>query len=107
MNHPFATGMISDCDRNDPRRAVFHGRGNMSGRPRSQATLDVQRLCALEETSVLMWWPAIRSDSDVLRALVIGVGLCWSVAFVAIALRYELELYADGAMFSYAVAVQD
>jgi len=54
-----------------------------------------------------MWWPAIRSDSDVLRALVIAVGLCWSVAFVAIALRYELELYADGAMFSYAVAVQD
>ncbi len=61
----------------------------------------------LEETSALMPWPAIRSDSDVLRALVIGVGLGWSVAFVAIALRYELELYADGAMFSYAVAVQD
>ena len=54
-----------------------------------------------------MSWPVIRSDSDVLRALLIGVGLCWSVAFVAIALRYELELYADGAMFSYAVAVQD
>jgi hypothetical protein len=51
--------------------------------------------------------PTIRSDSDVLRALVIGVGLCWSVAFVAIALAYELELYADGAMFSYAIAVQD
>jgi hypothetical protein len=50
---------------------------------------------------------AIRSDSDALRALVIGVGLCWSVAFIFIALRYELELYADGAMFSYAVAVQD
>ena len=49
--------------------------------------------CArLEETSALMSWPAIRSDSDVLRALVIGVGLGWSVAFVAIALRYELEL---------------
>ena len=50
---------------------------------------------------------AIRSDSCALRALVIGVGLGWSVAFVFIALRYELELYADGAMFSYAVAVQD
>jgi len=49
----------------------------------------------------------IRSDSDVLRALVVGTGLCWSVAFVVIALCYELELYADGAMFSYAVAVQD
>ena len=51
--------------------------------------------------------PAVRSDSDVLRALVIGVGLCWSVAFVAIALTYQLALYADGAMFSYAVAAQD
>jgi hypothetical protein len=54
-----------------------------------------------------MSWPAIRSGSDVLRALVIGVGLAWSVAFVAIALCYQLESYADGAMFSYAVAVQD
>jgi hypothetical protein len=54
-----------------------------------------------------MSWPSIRSDSDVLRALVIGTGLCWSVAFAAIAIGYELELYADGAMFSYAVAVQD
>ena len=33
--------------------------------------------------------------------------MCWSVAFVAIALPYQLELYGDGAMFSYAVAVQD
>jgi hypothetical protein len=54
-----------------------------------------------------MSWPTIRSGSDVLRALAIGAGLCWSVAFVVVALRYELALYADGAMFSYAVAVQD
>ena len=54
-----------------------------------------------------MSWPAIRSGSDVLRTLVVGAGLCWSVAFVAVALCYELQLYADGAMFSYAVAVQD
>jgi hypothetical protein len=33
--------------------------------------------------------------------------LAWSVAFVVIALYYELQLYADGAMFSYAVAVHD
>jgi hypothetical protein len=51
--------------------------------------------------------PAIRSDFDLLRILVIGVGLCWSVGFVVIALWYRLELYADGSMFSYAVAVQD
>jgi hypothetical protein len=54
-----------------------------------------------------MSWPTIRSGADMLRALVIGAGLCWSVAFVAVALCYQLELYADGAMFSYAVAVQD
>ncbi|MGA7997997.1 MAG: hypothetical protein WCA28_24250 [Bradyrhizobium sp.] len=52
-------------------------------------------------------WPAFRSGADLLRALVTGTGLCWSVAFVAVALGYRLELYADGAMFSYAVAVQD
>jgi hypothetical protein len=54
-----------------------------------------------------MSWPVFRSGAELLRALVIGTGLCWSVAFVAVALGYELELYADGAMFSYAVAVQD
>src|ERR1700692_4875439 len=54
-----------------------------------------------------MSWPTIRSGADMLRALVIGTGLCWSVAFVAVALGYGLELYADGAMFSYAIAVQD
>jgi hypothetical protein len=42
-----------------------------------------------------------------LRLLIIGSGLCWSVAFVVIALSCQLELYGDGAMFSYAVAVQD
>ena len=63
--------------------------------------------CAARGDVGIMSWPAIRSGSDALRALVIGAGLCWSVAFVAIALTYELQLYADGAMFSYAVAVQD
>jgi hypothetical protein len=51
--------------------------------------------------------PTIRSDTGVLRSVVVGAGLCWSVAYVAVALAYELELYADGAMFSYAVAAQD
>jgi hypothetical protein len=54
-----------------------------------------------------MSWPSIRSGADTLRALAIGTGLCWSVGFVVVALWYELQLYADGAMFSYAVAVQD
>src|SRR5215510_8655624 len=50
-----------------------------------------------------MSWPAL----NILRTLVIGVGLCWSITFVVVALYYELQLFADGAMFSYAVAVQD
>jgi uncharacterized membrane protein len=51
--------------------------------------------------------PSRLIDTRVLRLLVIGSGLGWSVAFVAIALHYQLELYGDGAMFSYAIAVQD
>lgn len=54
-----------------------------------------------------MPWPALRSDIALLRAVVVGVGLCWSAAFIAVALVYQLQLYADGAMFSYAVAVED
>src|SRR5215470_573710 len=46
-------------------------------------------------------------DEVLFRRLVIATGLCWSAAFVFIGLSYELELYGDGAMFSYAVAVQD
>jgi hypothetical protein len=53
-------------------------------------------------------WPApARSDTDVLRAIVIAAGIGWSVLFVVIGLSYELQLYGDGAMFSYSVAVQD
>ena len=50
---------------------------------------------------------AVRSDTDLLRTVVIVAGIAWSVAFVVIGLRYELQLYGDGAMFSYSVAVQD
>ncbi len=45
--------------------------------------------------------------SATLRLLVIASGLGWSIAFAPIALHYQLALYGDGAMFSYAVAVQD
>jgi hypothetical protein len=36
-----------------------------------------------------------------------AAGACWSVLFVIIGLRYELQVYADGSIFAYAVAVQD
>jgi hypothetical protein len=43
----------------------------------------------------------------ILRLLAVASGLGWSMAFAPITLHYQLELYGDGAMFSYAVAVQD
>ena len=49
----------------------------------------------------------LRLDDSSFWFLIVGAGLCWSVAFPVIALFYQLELYGDGAMFSYAVAVQD
>ena len=50
---------------------------------------------------------ALRLDDRSFRLLVVGAGLCWAVAFPVIALFNQLELYGDGAMFSYAVAVRD
>ena len=50
---------------------------------------------------------ALRLDDRSFRLLIVGTGLGWSVAFPVIALFYQLELYGDGAMFSYAVAVRD
>ena len=50
---------------------------------------------------------ALRLDDHSFQFLIVGAGLCWSVAFPVIALFYQLELYGDGAMFSYAVAVRD
>jgi hypothetical protein len=43
----------------------------------------------------------------VLRTLAIAAGLGSAVLFVVVGLRYRLQLYGDGSIFSYAVAVQD
>jgi hypothetical protein len=61
----------------------------------------------MREYAGTMSWPSLCTGVGMLRALVVGVGLCWSLAFIVIALRYGLQLYADGAMFSYAVAAED
>src|SRR5215813_5371189 len=50
---------------------------------------------------------AVRSEYYTCRGLIIAVGICWSVSFVVVGLRYELQLYGDGSIFSYAIAVQD
>jgi len=48
-----------------------------------------------------------RATSYSLRTLVIAAGIIWAVLFVVVGLRYQLQLFADGAMFSYSVAVQE
>ncbi|HTM72187.1 MAG TPA: hypothetical protein VL198_03060, partial [Pseudolabrys sp.] len=46
-------------------------------------------------------------EENLLRNLAVAAGFGWSLAFVIVALVYELQFYADGAIFSYAVAVQN
>ena len=48
-----------------------------------------------------------RTDTALLRILAVAAGICWSVLFVALGLHYELQMYADGSIFSYSVAVKD
>jgi hypothetical protein len=48
-----------------------------------------------------------RRKQLLLRRLVVAAGVIWSALFVIVALAFELQLYADGAMFSYAVAAED
>ena len=64
-------------------------------------------MCAARTNSGVLFWSTLRTHTDILQTLVIAIGLSWSIVFLVVALHYELQLYADGAMFSYAVAVQD
>ncbi len=42
-----------------------------------------------------------------LRAIVVAGALCASISFVVVGLASHLQMYGDGAIFSYAVAAQD
>jgi hypothetical protein len=44
---------------------------------------------------------------QLLRRLVIAAGLAWAIFFVVAEIRYGLELFGDGSIFSYSVAVED
>ncbi len=48
-----------------------------------------------------------RAVSFSLRTCVIAAGIIWAVLFVVVGLSYQLQLFADGAIFSYSVAVRD
>jgi hypothetical protein len=48
-------------------------------------------------------WTPIRS----LRAAAIAGGLCSAILFVVVGVSYKLQMYGDGSLFSYSVAVED
>jgi hypothetical protein len=49
----------------------------------------------------------IRHEHGGMRTRVIVAGIGSAVLFMVVGLHYQLQLYADGSMFSYAVAVED
>ena len=50
---------------------------------------------------------AAGSGMALLRTVAVTAGVCWSVLFVVVGLRYAFQMYGDGSLFSYAVAVRD
>jgi hypothetical protein len=46
------------------------------------------------------------SDARLLRRLAVMLGLAWSALFVLIGIVFRLQLYGDGSIFSYSIAVQ-
>ncbi len=49
---------------------------------------------------------AKRCDARLLRRLVVTLGVGWSALFVLIGVGFRLQLYGDGSIFSYSVAVR-
>ncbi|MEQ1612983.1 MAG: hypothetical protein ABL904_09545, partial [Hyphomicrobiaceae bacterium] len=43
-----------------------------------------------------------RSDAALLRTLVMLLGIGWSLAFVVVGCGFDLQMYGDGSIFSYA-----
>ena len=48
----------------------------------------------------------VRADAHVVRRLVVALGLGWAVLFVLVGVGFRLQLYGDGSIFSYSVAVR-
>ena len=49
----------------------------------------------------------VAGDAAALRTFAVAIGTCWAILFMVLSARYELQLYGDGALFSYALAVQE
>ncbi len=50
---------------------------------------------------------SVACDVALLRRLVVAAAIAWSTAFIVLWRTFDLHLFADGSIFSYAVAVQD
>src|SRR5438105_5073303 len=50
---------------------------------------------------------ATRADGRWLRGVIIAAGIGWAILFVVIGVGFQLQLYGDGSIFSYSVAVDD
>jgi len=48
-----------------------------------------------------------RSNVDALRTIAIAAGMGWAILFAVVGPVHQLEMYADGSIFSYSVAVRD
>lgn len=48
-----------------------------------------------------------RSSADTLRMVAVAAGIGASILFIVLGVGWQLQLYADGSLFSYAVAVRD
>ena len=67
---------------------------------------DISMLVAARDTPHFSKAPP-RSDARLLQICVVAAGLYWSILYVAIGLEYELQLFGDGSIFSYSIAVED
>ena len=52
-------------------------------------------------------WLALGSEREALRVALIVAAIGSSLLFIIVGLRYGLQMYADGSMFSYSVAVEE
>jgi hypothetical protein len=61
-------------------------------------------------TTALGLWRSrlsLGSPAQALRLLLLLAGFGWSILFIIVGLHYDLEMFGDGSIFSYSVAVTD
>ena len=67
-------------------------------------TVELTRTASMADTAA--GDHAAYSDARMLRRLVMTLGLGWSILFVLIGVVFRLQLYGDGSIFSYSIAVR-